>query len=177
MHNTVVFKSLLLHSKVDNPRISNSFGPYNKSESVSAKQDFYICSLSSLLLDNNKFESCRKVATRILKRQKRKGFMFPCFRISVPYTKKSKNARMGKGKGGFHKFAHRLNCFSPFIFPHHVSLMCATRILQQIERKLPIRLCILSAKYVYTRKRLRAVATAYGCPALRLTGDVAAKSV
>lgn len=76
-----VFKSLFLHTKIDNADIFNSFGIHYKSNSIISLQDFYICSFSSLLIDYNKFESCRKVATRILKRQKPKGFFFPCFRF------------------------------------------------------------------------------------------------
>lgn len=140
------FKSLFLHIKICNPFVFNPYGFYSRSNSILLLQDFYICSFSSLLLDYNKFESCRKVATRILKRQKPKGFFFPCFRFSLPYTRKSKNARMGKGKGGFSKFTHRLNSFSPLFFLHNVSLICATRVLIEIKYKLPISLCLLSIK-------------------------------
>lgn len=141
-----IFKSLFLHQKIGSPFIFNSYGLNSKSNSIVLLQDFYICSFSSLLIDNNKFESCRKVATRILKRQKLKGFFFPCFRFFLPYTRKSKNARMGKGKGSFFKFSHRLNSFSPLFFLHNVSLICAARILIQIRYKLPISLCLFSVK-------------------------------
>lgn len=144
-----LFKSLFLNNKIDSAAIFQSFGSSSKSNvfnSVLGLQDFYICAYSSILIDYNIFESCRKVATRILKRQKPKGFFFPCFRFFLPYTRKSKNARMGKGKGGFSKFAHRLNTFSPLFFLHKVSLIFAARILTQIEYKLPIHLCLFSVK-------------------------------
>lgn len=142
-----LFKSLFLRLRISNPAIFNSFGKYSKRNSIISLQDFYICSDSSLLIDYNQFESCRKVATRILKRQKPKGFFFPCFRFSLPYTRKSKNARMGKGKGGFSKYTHRLDAFSPLFFLHNVSLICAARIYIQISYKLSVSLCIFSVKY------------------------------
>jgi hypothetical protein len=55
---------------------------------------------------------------------------------------------MGKGKGGFHKFVHRASCLSPIFLLHNVSLVCAARVMQQIEHKLPIKLCIFSVKYL-----------------------------
>jgi ribosomal protein L16/L10AE len=159
-----VHKSLLFKDKICTPYVSNSLGIYSKSHSLLRRQDFYICSLSSILLDNNKYESCRKVATRIIKRQKRKGVFFGCFKFTLPYTRKSKNARMGKGKGSFHKFVQRLNCFSPLFYLHNVSFICAASIMQQIETKLPIRLCLFSVKYLYTRHTLHAVNNSFCTP-------------
>ena len=140
------FKYIFLHRRICSPDIFNPFFRFSKS--VTMKQDFYICSSSSFLVDFSKFDSCRKVATRILKRQKPKGFLFPCFKFTLPYTRKSKNARMGKGKGSFDKFVSTLNCYSPFFFLHNVSLICAARVLMQIEHKLPVSLCLFSIKKI-----------------------------
>lgn len=59
---------------------------------------------------------------------------------------------MGKGKGSFSKFVFRLNCFSPLFFLHNVSLIFALRILNQIEYKLPISLCLFSVTKLYVHK-------------------------
>ena len=70
--------------------------------------EYKLCSVNNALLTYGQLEACRKVITRIVKRQKPKGFFIQIGKVYLPFTQKSKNARMGRGKGihGVNKIPH-----------------------------------------------------------------------
>jgi ribosomal protein L16/L10AE len=105
-----------------------------------------ISAFDSTILNYNQLESCRKVLIRNLRKYKykRTATYFSRVKSTTPCTSKSKNARMGKGKGGVNHFVTRIKMFdSPFIL-RRVSLPCATRIARRMSDKSPIKIGIVA---------------------------------
>lgn len=68
---------------------------------------YYYISIENKLIDKNEIEACRVVISRELRKikalsKKKKNFWINV-NFLLPYTKKSAQSRMGKGKGGIDK--------------------------------------------------------------------------
>jgi ribosomal protein L16/L10AE len=76
-------------------------------------------------------------------------------RFTLPCTAKSKNARMGKGKGGVSSFVSRINELSPLFLLRNVNYICASRGAHDVSTKLPVHVLALKRdlvnKLVYSR--------------------------
>jgi ribosomal protein L16/L10AE len=139
-----LFRSLLLNQRIRTAEISRSV--FTGREPKVKIQDFYICSFSSIILSSSQFESCRKVVTRIIRRQKPKASFLPLVKFTLPRTSKSKNARMGKGKGGIDGFVSRVDVFGSLFLLRGVSIICAAKICKQVQKKLNANICVLSLR-------------------------------
>lgn len=139
-----LFRSLLLNQRIRTAEISRAV--FTGRQPKVKIQDFYICSFSSIILSSSQFESCRKVITRIIRRQKPKASFLPLVKFTLPITSKSKNARMGKGKGGIDGFVSRVDVFGSLFLLRGVSIICAAKICKQVQKKLNAHICVLSLR-------------------------------
>ena len=135
-----VRKALLMNIKLRPVLSSHSVAEVRSLQ----RSNFYICAFNSFLLDNSQYESCRKIVTRIMRKQKPKAKFRTCVKFTLPYTSKSKNARMGKGKGGIVKYVNRLKMFGQLFYLQDVTAICAVKTMQQLQHKVPQKLCVLS---------------------------------
>jgi large subunit ribosomal protein L16 len=108
--------------------------------------EYKLCSFSNALLTYSQLESCRKVVTRIIKRQKPKGMFLQSGVVSMPFTQKAKNARMGRGKGGIQGYVLCTKIYSALFVLRNVSSACASRAAAQIQKKLSIDVCLVNIK-------------------------------
>lgn len=122
-----VFGRLNTRNKISNNRILN-------------KAEFVIMSANSFTITPNQIESCRKLLSRFCKRYK--GQFKTVIRCTVPITSKSKNARMGKGKGGIERLTLPLLAFTPIFLIRNVSSQSAHIVTTKMNYKLPFRLCV-----------------------------------
>ena len=106
--------------------------------------EYKLCSFNNALLTYGQLEACRKVITRIVKRQKPKGFFIQIGKVYMPFTQKSKNARMGRGKGIVQGQVFCANVFSTLFMLRNVSSACAARAATQIQKKLNINICVVN---------------------------------
>jgi len=97
-------------------------------------------------MSSSQFESCRKVITRIIRRQKPKASFLPLVKFTLPLTSKSKNARMGKGKGGIDGFVSRIDVFGSLFLLRGVSIICAAKISKQVQKKLNAKVCVMAIR-------------------------------
>jgi ribosomal protein L16/L10AE len=139
-----LFRSLLLNQRIRTADISRAV--FTRRVPQVKIHDFYICSFSGILLSSSQLESCRKVVTRIIRRQKPKASFLALAKFTLPYTSKSKNSRMGKGKGGIDSLMSRIDVFGPLFLLRGVSFICAVKICKQVQKKLQARTCVLSVR-------------------------------
>jgi ribosomal protein L16/L10AE len=109
--------------------------------------NYIITAATGTVLTQNQIEACRKVLVRILRRQKPKPTYISCLRLKLPYTQKSKNARMGKGKGSVMYSISRIGAGAAISVIRGARLVCATKALAQMEHKLPIHLSLVCDKW------------------------------
>lgn len=139
-----LFRSLLLNQRIRAAEISRAV--FTGRMPKVKIQDFYISSFSSIIMSSSQFESCRKVITRIIRRQKPKASFLPLVKFTLPLTSKSKNARMGKGKGGIDEFVSRIDVFGSLFLLRGVSIICAAKISKQVQKKLNAKVCVMAIR-------------------------------
>jgi ribosomal protein L16/L10AE len=144
MNRQKLFKSVLFHSNINSVNISNP--EMDKRAVRFKKQSFLLCPSKSLLIDSNQLEACRKIISRVIRRQKPKTTFSCLIRVNTPYTSKAKNSRMGRGKGTFSKFVKMVYAYSPIFLLRNVSVFCAMSIINKIRHKLKHPLCSVSIK-------------------------------
>lgn len=69
----------------------------NKNKYLFSHKSFVICSTRAGHMLSNQIEAMRRVLSRRIKG--RRGKVYVRARVTVPYTQKAKQSRMGKGKG------------------------------------------------------------------------------
>lgn len=79
----------------------------NKNKYLFDKKSFVIVSSREGQLLSNQIESMRRVLSRRIKG--RRGKVYVRARVALPYTQKSKQSRMGKGKGKIKHLFCRVN--------------------------------------------------------------------
>lgn len=121
------FGRLSLQNKISNNRVLN-------------KSEFVIMSAQPYSITKNQIESCRQLLSRFCKRYK--GQYKTIVRCNVPITAKSKNARMGKGKGSIDRLVAPLPSFSPIFIISNLSLQSVHIVTTKMNYKLPFRLCV-----------------------------------
>jgi ribosomal protein L16/L10AE len=97
---------------------------------------------NSAFVSKNQAEACRKVVTRIVRRQRPKTKFKPIGRFIYNFTHKAKNARMGRGKGPVTGAGYCTSVFNPLFLLKDVSCGRALRCGFEAQKKLRGRLCI-----------------------------------
>jgi ribosomal protein L16/L10AE len=102
------------------------------------RYNFILASLDFAILNYNQIEACRKIISRRIRRLKPKGFYILPLKFTLPCTEKSKNSRMGKGKGSVVQFVTRVKAFDTIFVLRNLTYACAARILLKVVHKLPM---------------------------------------
>lgn len=92
----------------------------------------------------NQVESCRKIISRFIRRQKKKPIYKTVFNYSIVCTKKSLGARMGRGKGPIKKYLCKITKNSIMYIFRNASVFFVRAVLHKIQYKLPLKLKIVS---------------------------------
>lgn len=110
----------------------------------------YYCIISprdSAILTQNQLEACRKIVARRIRRIKPKASYYSPLTFTLPLTTKSKNSRMGKGKGKFSSFIARVKAMEPIFVLRNVPIGCAIGLANKMRHKLPVDLTVGSYTY------------------------------
>jgi ribosomal protein L16/L10AE len=105
------------------------------------------------LLTHNQLEACRKIIARRIRKFKPKANYYSPLKFTLPTTVKSKNSRMGKGKGKFNIFIARVKAMEPIFILRNVTIGCALGLANKIRHKLPVALSV----YRYTYRNSDAI--------------------
>jgi len=107
---------------------------------VSNELIYYYISIENKLIDKNEIEACRVVISRELRKikalsKKKKNFWINV-NFLLPYTKKSAQSRMGKGKGAIDTYRCFVYINSIIFRIRNISQSSAIRIFKLISSKL-----------------------------------------
>lgn len=107
---------------------------------------YYFVSSTNKLIDKNEIEASRILISKELRKlklysKKKKNFWL-LVKFNLPYTKKSAQSRMGKGKGGIDSYKCYLNVNSIIFKMRGISDTLANRFCNLIRRKLSFDLFI-----------------------------------
>jgi ribosomal protein L16/L10AE len=105
------------------------------------------------LLTHNQIEASRKIVARRIRKFKPKASYYSPLKFTLPLTVKSKNSRMGKGKGKFSMFIASVKAMEPIFILRNVTSGCAVGLANKLRHKLPVALCV----YKYTNRQDAAV--------------------
>jgi len=105
----VVIMSNLVHKR---PRkFLYNFGIYGKNKYLFCTKSLVIMSTHIGILFPSHIETIRRILSRQIKGKR--GKVYVRVQASLPLTQKSKQSRMGKGKGKIKSFFCRVDAFSP----------------------------------------------------------------
>lgn len=107
------------------------------------------------LLTHNQLEACRKIIARRIRKCKPKASYYSPIKFTLPTTVKSKNSRMGKGKGKFNMFIARVKALEPIFILRDVTNGCAMGLANKIRHKLPVAVCVF--RYTYSNSDAKLV--------------------
>lgn len=127
IHRNVLFKQKIVSFQNQNDHITNDIF-------------YYYISRENKLIDKNEIESCRIIISRELRKikaltKKKKNFWINVSFL-LPYTKKSAQSRMGKGKGGIDVYRSYIYINSIIFKIRNISQNIAIRIFSLISSKL-----------------------------------------
>jgi len=95
-------------------------------------------------LTQNQIESCRKILSRACKSYKPRPIFESVVNYSLPITKKSLGARMGRGKGTLHNYVSKVVINSILFVFKKINPILVSIFLKRIEFKLPVKLKVVS---------------------------------
>jgi len=142
-----LFRVSVLSKKIDSqacytPHAVKTVHAAPKHSDCISRYNITIDTFDSTVLTYNQLEACRKIVARCMRRHKAISTYLTCLKFTLPITAKSKNSRMGKGKGGVAAYVASVNKFDTIFILRNVTLSCASGILCKIAYKLPISLCL-----------------------------------
>jgi len=114
--------------------------------------DSIISASEYTIMTHNQVEACRKIVSRRIRKFKRFASYYSPLRFLMTTTVKSKNSRMGKGKGKFNSFVSCVKAMEPIFVLKNVTRGCAIGLANKMRHKLHVALTV----HCYTdRKRDR----------------------
>jgi ribosomal protein L16/L10AE len=139
-----LFRGSLLKKKRDSHVFYTNHHIENIASScVIQRSNYIIASSDFIILNYNQIEACRKIIARRIRRLRPKGTYLNPLKFTLPFTSKSKNSRMGKGKGSVSHFVTRVKAFDTLFVLRNSTHACAARILLKVGHKLPMGVCLL----------------------------------
>jgi large subunit ribosomal protein L16 len=127
IHRKVLFKNKIIPFP--------SFG-----NSLTGSSIFYFISSENKLIHKNEIEASRIVISRELRKlkslSKKKKNFWALLNFNLPYTKKSAQSRMGKGKGAIDSYKCYVNINTIIFKLRNISTSTALRIYNLISSKL-----------------------------------------
>lgn len=145
IHRNVLFKQTILQfPHIDISRTNDS--------------TFYFVSSKNKLIDKNEIEASRVIISRELRKmkafsKKKKNFWI-LLTFNLPYTKKSAQSRMGKGKGAIDSYKCFIHVNSIVFKIRNVTLSVAMRLFDLISSKLSFPLHLYANDFSVNNKIL-----------------------
>jgi len=110
----------------------------NKNRYLFDSKSLLLVSTKACFLKANHIETMRRILSRKIKG--RRGKVYVRVRVSLPYTQKSKQSRMGKGKGKIKQLFCRVNVGDPLyeLIGKRVNVIRIRFLARKLHHKFPL---------------------------------------